>query len=217
MHAFNLLSAPGRRRETSMSTQPVRIIVIGGGFAGVACARALRRALPSGDAEIVLFDKENHLVFQPLLAEVVGSSLEPSSICAPLRQMLPGVSCRTEDVLRVDFDRREVVYTTRDDMTGTLAYDHVVIACGGASNLSVIPGMADHAFPMRTIGDAVELRAHILRQLERAEVTPDEATRRRLLAFVVVGGGWRVLGRGGGGRDQRPGARREAVFSAHQP
>jgi len=167
-----------------------RIVIIGGGFAGVECARTVRRTLRASEAEVVLFDRENHLVFQPLLAEVVGSSLEPSAICAPLRQMLPGVSCRTEEVLRIDFDRRRVVYATREDMTGELAYDHVVIACGGASNLSIIPGMSDHAYPMRTIGDAVELRAHVLRQLERAEVTEDEAVRRRLLSFVVVGGGY---------------------------
>lgn len=174
----------------SNHTRTTRVIIIGGGFAGVACAQTLRRQLRRQNAEIVLFDKENHLVFQPLLAEVVGSSLDPSAIIAPLRQLLPGVSCRTEDVVRIDFEQRRVVFATREDQTGSLEYDHVVIACGGASNLNVVPGMANHAYPLRTMGDAVELRAHVLGQLERAEVCQDEAERRRLLSFVIVGGGY---------------------------
>jgi 2-polyprenyl-6-methoxyphenol hydroxylase-like FAD-dependent oxidoreductase len=73
----------------------IRIIVIGGGFAGVACAKALAKRLPRDTHQVVLFNKENHMVFHPLLAEVAGASINPEAeAAAPLRQMLPGVMCR---------------------------------------------------------------------------------------------------------------------------
>ena len=72
-----------------------RIIIIGGGFGGVKCAAKLSRELSADEAEVVLFDRQNHLVFSPLLAEVVGSSINPLDVIVPLRQMLPQVFCRT--------------------------------------------------------------------------------------------------------------------------
>src|SRR6266404_6949984 len=79
-----------------------RLIIIGGGFGGVKCAKTLSRHLPRAQAEVVIFNSENHLVFSPLLAEVVGSSLNPMDVVVPLRQLLPGVLCRTEEVQNVD-------------------------------------------------------------------------------------------------------------------
>lgn len=167
-----------------------RIIIVGGGFAGVKCARTLRARLAPREAEIVLFNQENHLVFHPLLAEVVGSSLNPEAIAAPLRQMLPAVSCRTEEVRSVALLRSEVEYEGHDGQLRRLAYDHVVIACGARVNLGTVPGMADHAFPMKTIGDAIALRAHIMAQMEKAEVCEALERKRWYLSFVIVGGGY---------------------------
>lgn len=167
-----------------------RIIILGGGFAGVKCARTLRKLLAVKNYEVVLFNKENHMVFHPMLAEVVGASLSPEDIAAPLRQMLPKVICRTEDVQKIDLEESCVEYEGYDGQLSKLNYDHLVVACGGVVNLGMMPGMADHSFPMKTIGDAVTLRAHIMQQLEKAEVCNDPVKKRWYLSFIVVGGGY---------------------------
>ena len=165
------------------------IVIIGGGFGGVKCAQTLRRQLRAGDSEVVLFNKENHLVFSPLLAEAVGSSLNLQDVVVPLRQLLPGVQCRTEEVTTIDLGANRIEFNGEDG-AHRLPYDHLVIASGNISNLNVVPGMADHAFPLKTVGDAAVLRTHVLEQLEKAEVCEDEAKRRWHLSFIVVGGGY---------------------------
>src|SRR5580765_342772 len=147
-----------------------RIIIVGGGFGGVKCAEVLSNALRPDEAEIVLFNEENHLVFSPLLAEVVGSSLSPLDVIVPLRQLLPKVYCRTESVQNIDLKANEVEFTTFEGRTARMKYDQVVVACGNVTNLNVVPGMADHAFPLKSVGDAAALRSQIMEQLERAEV-----------------------------------------------
>ncbi|HNA73759.1 MAG TPA: FAD-dependent oxidoreductase, partial [Candidatus Obscuribacter sp.] len=77
-----------------------RIIIVGGGFAGVKCARTLRKLLPP-EWELVLFNRENHMVFHPLLAEVVSATVQPKDVGAPLRQLLRGVICRAEEVTNI--------------------------------------------------------------------------------------------------------------------
>ena len=169
---------------------PPRVVLLGGGFAGVKCARTLRKKLRPSELEVVLFNRENHMVFHPLLAEVAGGSVNPEAVAAPLRQMLPGVICRTEEVERIDPERKVVEYTGYDGRLHELGYDHVILACGSVVNLGLVPGMADHAFPMKTVGDAVTLRAHVMQRLEEAEVCDDPEHRRWLLSTVVVGGGY---------------------------
>lgn len=92
----------------------MRIVIIGGGFAGVKCAKALRKKLPPSQCEIVLFNRENHMVFHPLLAEVVSAGLQPKDVAAPLRHLLDHVRCRTEEVIAVDLDANEVLYESHD-------------------------------------------------------------------------------------------------------
>ena len=167
-----------------------RIIIVGGGFAGVKCARTLRKRLSIDAYEIVLFDRENHMVFHPLLAEVAGGSIKPDAVAGPLRQMLPTISYWAEEVTSLDLSNSQAEYENYDDRLRRLPYDHVVIACGAAVNLATIPGMADHAFPLKTAGDAQALRRHVMQQLEKAEVCEEPARRRWFLSFVVVGGGF---------------------------
>jgi NADH dehydrogenase len=173
-----------------MGTAATRVVIVGGGFGGVQCARSLRHRLTPEACEIVLFNRENHMVFHPLLPEVAGASLNPDAVAAPLRQMLNGVRCRTETVRSIDLERRVVDFDAHDGHTGTLAYDHLVIACGRSVNLGSVPGMSDHAFPLKSVGDAMALRAHVIQQLENAEVCEDPVQRRWYLSFVVVGGGF---------------------------
>jgi NADH dehydrogenase len=167
-----------------------RIIIVGGGFSGVKCAQVLSRRLSQDQAEIVLFNDENHLVFSPLLAEVVGSSINPMDVVVPLRQLLPRVFCRTETVEHIELAKNEISYEAEDGGCALMRYDHLVLACGNIANLNVVPGMADHAFPLKTVGDAETLRSHIMQRMEQAEVCPDPERRRWHLTFIVVGGGF---------------------------
>jgi len=167
-----------------------RIVIIGGGFGGVKCARTLRSQLRKGDAEVILFNSENHLVFSPLLADAVGSSLNLQDVTVPLRQLLPDVICRMEEVYSIDPAADCLEYKGHDGLPRQLHYDHLVIACGNISNLNVVPGMVDHAFPLKTVGDAAVLRTQVLSRLEKAEVCDDDERRRWYLSFIVVGGGY---------------------------
>jgi NADH dehydrogenase len=171
-------------------SQRQRVVIIGGGFAGVKCAQQLRRGLPADQLEVVVFNRENHMVFHPLLAEVAGASIDPDSVAAPLRQFLDRVDCRTEHVTAIDVAAQHVVYESRDGRGERLPFDYLVIACGRSVNLNAVPGMSDHAFALKTVGDAVQIRAHVIQQLEAAEVSPDERDRRAALSFIVVGGGF---------------------------
>jgi NADH dehydrogenase len=167
-----------------------RIIIIGGGFGGVKCAATLCRELDRNQVDVVLFDRQNHLVFSPLLAEVVGSSINPLDVVVPLRQLLPRVFCRTEEVRTIDLGKNEIEYHGEDNQPARMRYDHLVISCGSVTNLNVVPGMADHAFPLKTVADASNLRSHLMAQMEQAEISADDARRRWHLTVLVVGGGY---------------------------
>jgi NADH dehydrogenase len=167
-----------------------QILILGGGFAGVKCARRLRHLLPKESHNIIVFNRENHMVFHPLLAEVASAAVQPKDVGAPLRQLLHHVQCRTEDILNIDLDNSLVEYEAHDGKRRQMNYDQVVIACGNAPNLALVPGMDEHAFGMKTIGDALALQAHIMQRLEKAEVCDDLDRKRWYLSFIVVGGGF---------------------------
>lgn len=167
-----------------------RIVIVGGGFGGVKCAQTLKRELSASQVEVVLFDRQNHLVFSPLLAEVVGSSINPLDVIVPLRQLLPGVFCRTEEVTSIDPAKSEVEYQAEDGQAARMRYDHLVIACGNTTNLNVVPGMADHGLALKTLADAARLRSHLMAHMEQAEVSTDPARKRWHLTVLVVGGGY---------------------------
>ena len=88
--------------------KPIVVVIVGGGFAAVQFAKNLRRKLRPSECEILLFNRENHMVFHPLLADVAGASINPDAAAAPLRQMLPDVDCRTERVVRIDLPASEI-------------------------------------------------------------------------------------------------------------
>jgi NADH dehydrogenase len=104
--------------------------------------------------------------------------------------MLPGVECRTEQVHRIYLASSEIEFDDGSGVLRRMPYDHVIIACGAESNLSIIPGMTEHAFAFKVMRDALDLRQHIVRQMEQAEASGDPELRRWHLGFVVVGGGF---------------------------
>ena len=170
--------------------QESRIVILGGGFAGVKCARTLRRLLPKDCYKIVLFSRENHMVFSPLLAEVASAAIKTKDVAAPLRQLLKDVACRTEEVLNIDLHENFIEYESHDLTRKKMSYDQLVIACGNTSNLGVVPGMDEHAFPLKSVGDALRLQAHVIEQLEKAEVCEDPEIKKWYLTFTVIGGGF---------------------------
>jgi len=172
-----------------VTEQSRRIIIIGGGFAGAGLARELGRHLPKG-WEILLFSHENHFVFTPLLAEVVGASIDPLHVVWAVREMAPNAACRSVPIRALDLERREVVYEGSSGREFRERWDHLVLACGLAARLDLVPGMAEHAWPLKSLGDALALRNHVIQQLERAEAEPDPERRKLLLSFVIVGGGF---------------------------
>jgi NADH:ubiquinone reductase (H+-translocating) len=165
------------------------IVIVGGGFAGAYLARDLERHLPA-EWELILFSEENFLTFTPLLAEVVGSSIGPQHVVRPVRQFLRRTVCRTAAVTGLRLDARAVDYCLPDGRTATQSYEHLVLASGMVVNTDIMPGVAAHAFPLKTMGDALALRNHVLTQLERAEIEFDPERRRSLLSFAVIGGGF---------------------------
>lgn len=172
-----------------MSAAPKSLVIVGGGFAGVYAARALRRRLPR-DWELTLFSRENHFIFTPLLGDVVGSSINPMHVVWPIRQMAPGISCLTATLTDVDLARQEVIYQAPDGKAARHRYDQLVLACGAEVNLDIIPGMAAHALPLKTMGDALVLRNRLIDLLEKAEVEPEPHIKQRLLSVVIVGAGF---------------------------
>src|SRR5712671_3720683 len=177
----------GHRRN---GVNPVKVVVVGGGFAAVQFAKTLRSKLRAFECDILLFSRENHMVFHPLLADVAGASINADAAAAPLRQMLPGVECRTERVQRIDLSSSEIEFDDGNGALTRLHYDHVVVACGAESNLGIIPGMTDHAFAFKVMRDAIELRQQIVRQMESAEAATDPDLRRWHLSFIIVGAGF---------------------------
>ena len=168
----------------------MRVVIVGGGFGAVQFAKNLRRKLPASQCEILLFNRENHMVFHPLLADVAGASINADAAIAPLRQMLPGIGCRTERVQRINLQSSEIEFDDGSGALERLHYDHVLIACGAESNLGIIPGMTEHAFAFKVMLDAIELRQQVVRQMEQAEASSDPDRRRWHLSFIVVGAGF---------------------------
>jgi NADH:ubiquinone reductase (H+-translocating) len=166
------------------------IVILGGGFAGVKCARTLRKLLPKDQYQITVFNRENHMVFHPLLAEVASAAVQIKHVAAPLRQLLHGVKCRSEEVLNIDLENSFIEYEAYDRTRRKMNYDHLVVACGVRANLGIVPGMDEQAFPLKTIGDALQLQSHIIDMMEKAEVCDDPKRREWFLTFTVIGGGF---------------------------
>jgi len=168
-----------------MSTQTV--VIVGGGFAGSRLAARLEQRLPE-DWSIRLLSRDNFITYNPLLPEVVGASLLPGHVVAPLRQLTQRTSVSMVQVTAIDLEARLVHYL--GEGSGQVPYDHLVLACGQSANLSIIKGMARYALPLKTLGDSLFLRNRAIVRLEQAELQTDPELRRWLTTFAVIGGGF---------------------------
>jgi NADH dehydrogenase len=161
-----------------------RVVIVGGGFGGLQCAKALR----GKPVDVLLVDRHNYHLFTPLLYQVASCLLNPSEITAPLRKVFrgaPNIRYREGDVTGVDYERKVVHLADGTD----LPYDYLVVATGSTTNFYGNESVRDHALGLKDLGEALQLRNHVLQCLERATTAPTEAERARLLTFCIVGGG----------------------------
>lgn len=170
-----------------------RIIVLGAGFGGIYAVRELERLIGNDPSiEITLVNSENFFLFTPMLHEVAASDLDLTHIVNPIRKLLKRAQFFNGDVQSIDCQKREVVVThgVETDHPHHLPYDHLVLAMGSVTNFWGLPGLDQRAFTLKTLGDAIALRNRLIDALEEADFECCLLTRRRMLTFVVAGGGF---------------------------
>ncbi len=169
-----------------------QIVILGGGFGGIYAARRLEQILGQRhDVKITLLSDENFLLFTPMLPEVVSSSIEAKHIISPIRSFFRRVRVQNTQVSSIDLERRVVTASHCPRCASReLAFDHLVLALGSKTHAHGLPGLRERAHPMKTVGDAMALRNHIIDIFEHADMEPDPAVRRSMLTFVVAGGGF---------------------------
>jgi NADH dehydrogenase len=167
------------------------ILILGGGFAGLDTAQHLEKIFAEDkDVEMTLVNQNNYMIFTSMLAEVVASSIEPQHVVIPLRGCLKKASFKELEVRSIDLEQRTV--TCLHSQTSEifhLEYDYLVLAMGSITSFHGVPGAEEYSFPLKNLSDALVLRNHVIDMFEYAdlEIDPDV---RRLLTFVVVGGGY---------------------------
>ena len=186
---------------------PTRVVVVGGGFAGYSAVRSLARRMQrvkrghsrTARVEILLINPSDYFLYLPLLPEVAAGILEPRRVCVPLATLGPNVRLLLGTVDGVDTEQRLVNFTDPDGHRASVSYDRLLLTVGSVNKLVPIPGVAEHAYPFRSIGEALQLRDHIVEEVELAQTgthvvtgedqgaVPSPDARR---TFVVVGAGY---------------------------
>ena len=172
-----------------------RILILGGGFAGMKTAECLEQELQKDPSvSISLVSETNALLFTPMLAEVAGSSLEPSHISTPLRTTLHRTEFVRGRVTSVDLENKRVALDAgmggNESCRSELAYDHLVLALGAVSNYLGLTNVQKLAFDFKSLIDAIRIRNHVIEMFERADRESDPEARKPLLTFVIAGGGF---------------------------
>ena len=173
------------------TTSPKRILILGGGFAGLSTGMELEKTLGrDSDVEITLVNRENFFLFTPMLHEVAASDLDLTTIVNPARKMLRRVRFFAGEVKKVELAARKVVVAHGfDHHEHDLEYDYLVLGLGASTNFYGIPGVEARALTMKSLGDAMRLRNHLIAHLEEAASECCQV-KNPLLTFVVAGGGF---------------------------
>jgi NADH dehydrogenase len=169
---------------------PARILIVGGGYVGMYTALRLQKLLRGGEASVTIVDPNPHMTYQPFLPEAAAGSIEPRHVVVPLRRVLRHCHVLSGRVEKLDHAHRTVTVRVMDGHAETIRYDIVVMAAGSIARTLPIPGLAERGIAFKTVGEAIYLRNHVLSRLDEASTTPDERSRRKLLTFVVIGGGY---------------------------
>ena len=167
-----------------------RILVVGGGFAGVECARRLERRLTPGEADIAIVAPFSYELYLPLLPQVAAGVLTPQSVAVSLRRMLRRTRIIPGGAIGVDPQAKVCVIRKITDEIIDEHYDYIVMAPGSVTRTFDIPGLSDHARGMKTLAEAAYVRDHVISQLDLADAATDRDERISRLQFVVVGGGY---------------------------
>ena len=195
--ARRFLGPEPRIADAEAPANPKRIVILGGGFAGVGVASELERLFRADRAvEFTLVSETNSLLFTPMLTEVAASSLEPTHISSPLRTTLRRTSIVRGRVTGFDTDKRVVRIERKDtDADGAIEvgeqpYDHLVLALGAVSNYLGNDAIREHSLDFKTLADAIRVRNRVIDAFDRADAEADPERRRALLTFVIAGGGF---------------------------
>ena len=178
------------RRSTSLAP---RVLVVGGGFAGVTTAVELaKRCAGTLPVHITLISDRNFFLCTPMLAEAATGAVEARHVVYPIRPLCGawGIEFGEMSVEAIDLQRRKLIARhSRSPLRQEVQYDRLILAVGARPNVGIVPGVAEHALTFKAAGDAVRIRNHVIDLFEAAALTDDPWTRRKLLTFVVVGAG----------------------------
>ncbi|MCS6712668.1 FAD-dependent oxidoreductase [Brachybacterium sp. EF45031] len=174
--------------NTTSNGKP-HVLILGGGSVGLNVATDLRKALGANVA-VTVVDSRPYMTYQPFLPEVGSGMIDPRNVLAPLRKALPGAKVVTGAVTEIRHADRTVTVATEEDSTLDITYDYLVVGLGSVPRTLPIPGLAKHAIGFKWVEEAVAVRDRILANLAEAASTKDSETRRRLLTFTFVGGGF---------------------------
>jgi NADH dehydrogenase len=168
-----------------------RVLILGGGYTAIHLSRALKPAIESGRLEATVVNRENYHVFHGFVGEMLTGRVSPSHILSPARRIFPPANVHVGEIQKINL-RSKFITTARsiDGARVELPFDQIVIALGSVDRAEAYPGLAEHAFKLKTYEDVLRLRNHIISMFELADVERDEEERRRLLTFFVAGGGY---------------------------
>src|SRR5258708_26938745 len=171
-----------------MAAVKKQIVILGGGFAGVYTARTLEKLLKREEAEIVLVNRENYWVYQPMLPEVISGSIALMDVVSPIRRLCPHTNLVMRSVEEIDLKNKIVTVSPGfRPRQKKIPYDYLVIALGEVTNFYGMPGMLENAMPFRTLADAIGLRNRLIHVLEAADAEKDTDLPPQPLTFVVGG------------------------------
>lgn len=199
------MSASGRTLDDTQTVRPnnytatiaamadrTRIVILGGGFGGAYLAKELTKRLSATESDVVIIDRNNYFVFYPLLVEAGCGSIEPRHCTVPIREFAPKAELLMAEITGLDVPGKRVsVQHCGSDEAHWVSYDHLIVALGSVTRIlpdHICSGVKEHAFFMKTMGDAIVLRDRAIEALELANATDDPAEKKRLLHFIIVGG-----------------------------
>lgn len=178
----------GQRAQASPKS---RVVILGGGYGGVYAALELQRLVARRpDIDVALISRDNFFTSTPMLPQAATSGIDTPHVVQSIRRICPRIRFLQAEIKAIDFVARTVQIEHAEGHRHTIPYDQLLIAIGGETNFFWLPGLEEHAFTIKTLGDAFALRDHALDMLEQAELEEDETLRRRLLTFVVAGAGF---------------------------
>jgi NADH:quinone reductase (non-electrogenic) len=176
----------GKAKSGSNPKGRPRVVVVGSSFAGFTCARELERRLRPEDAKLVLTSPTDYLLYSPLLPEVASGVIDPRHIAVPLHGVLKRTRIILGDMTGVDLDARTCAVRPPNDPERVLGWDRLVLVPGGVTRSFPIPGLPEKARGLKSLGEAMYLRDHVLQQLELADASDDPDERRARCTFVAV-------------------------------